>query len=202
MNSDATNVESLYSTSPESGPLRQGEILSGVSELTYDLDELTQNISSGSSVKVRVKQHPLTIVLSPDCDLEWDYNARRGDANPDTKLISHVLMCDLEDESALRPVRGSSPLNRIVKSDHRNIVRGNRDERYHYLPASRTNSGSSLQEFYIDFKRLFAVQTDYLIKGTDEGQIERLGVLKPPWIQHLSHRFTFFLGRVGLPDVE
>ena len=202
MNAGATNVDSLYFASPESGPLRQGEILSGVSELTYDLDELIQNIPSESSVKVRVKQHPLAIVLSPDCDLEWDYNAREGDANPDTKLISHVLMCDLEDESALRPVRGSSPLNRIIKSDHRNMVRGNRDERYHYLPVSRTSSGSELQEFYIDFKRLFAVQTDYLIRLSQTNRTERLGILKSPWVQHLSHRFTFFLGRVGLPDIE
>ena len=202
MNSDATDVGSIYFTSPESGPLRQGEILNGVSELTFDLDELTEDISSESSIKVRVMRHPRTIVLNPDCDLEWDYKAREGDANPDTKIISYVLLCDLEDESALRPERGSSPLNRIIKSDHRNTVRGNRDERYHYLPASRTSSGSLLQEFYIDFKRLFAVRTDYLISLTEVKQIERMGILKPPWVQHLSHRFTFFLGRVGLPDAE
>lgn len=195
-------MESLYSASPKSGPLRQGEILSGVSELTFDLDEIPDDISSANSLKVRVKQHPLTIVLSPDCDLEWDYKARKEDANPGTKIISYVLLCDLEDENALRPVRGPSPRNRIIKSDHRSLVRGNRDERYHYLPPSRTDSGHSFQEFYIDFKRLFAVQTDYLINLTDANQIERLGILKPPWVQHLSHRFTFFLGRIGLPDVD
>ncbi len=202
MNSDATNVGPLYFTSPESGPLRQGEILSGVRELTFDLDELPEDISSEISLKVQVKQHPRTIVLSPDCDLEWDYTARNEDAKSDTKLISHVLLCDLEDENALRPVRGSSPLNRIISSNHLNWVKGNRDERYHYLRPGSVNSDASSQEFYIDFKRLFAVQTDYLVKLTEEGQIERLGILKPPWVQHLSHRFTFFLGRVGLPDVD
>lgn len=202
MNSDATNAGSLYCTSPESGPLRQGEILRGVSELIFDLDELPEDISSESSLKVRVKQHPLTIVLSPDCDLEWDYNAREEDTNSENKIISHVLICDLEDEHALRPVRGSSPLNRIVSSNHLNWVKGNRDERYHYIQPSNANSDSSLQDFFIDFKRLFAVQTDYLIKLSEEGQVDRMGILKPPWIQHLSHRFTFFLGRVGLPDPE
>ena len=188
-------MESLYSTSPELGPLRQGEILRGVSELTFDLAELPEDISSGSSVKVRVKQHPLTIVLSPDCDLEWDYRARTEDANPDTKIISHVLLCDLEDEGAWRAsrVRSSRDFRRVTE---------NRDERYHYLPNNQTTQGHPLKNLYIDFKRLFAVQTDYLINLTDAKQIERLGILKPPWVQHLSHRFTFFLGRVGLPDVE
>ena len=173
-----------------------------MNEVIFDLEDLPQDVSSGNTVRVRVKQHPLTIVLSPDCDLEWDYSARGEDANPGTKLISHVLLCDLEDTGALRPVTRSSPLNRINSSDHLKWVKGNRDERFHYIQPSSTDLGSPLQEFYIDFKRLFAVQTDYLIKLSEEGQVERMGILKPPWIQHLSHRFTFFLGRIGLPDVE
>ena len=190
-------MEALYSNSSSSGTLRQGEILSGVNEITFSLDELSQDILSGSTVRVGVKEHPLTIVLSPDCDLEWDYKARKGIANnPDNKFISHVLLCDLEDEDALR-------IDRVKARQDRRRVKDNRDERYHYLQASQTNCGSQMSEFYIDFKRLFAVQTDYLVRLTTESrQISRLGVLKPPWVQHLSHRFTFFLGRVGLPDVE
>ena len=195
-------MESLYVESPDSGALRQGEVLRGVNEVTFDLEDIPAEIHSEHTVKVGVKQHPLTIVLSPDCDLEWDYRSRKEDANSATKLISHVLLCDLEDEGKLRPVRKSSPLNRVISSTHLNWVKRNRDERFHYIRPSGATTDFSLQDFYVDFKRLFAVQTEYLIRLTEEGQIERLGVLKPPWVQHLSHRFTFFLGRVGLPDVE
>ena len=137
--------------------------------------------------------HPLTIVLSPDCDLEWDFKARKeGDVSV-AKLISHVLLCDLEDERALRDDRSmNSSIFRMVKQ--------NRDERYHYLQASSTESGSALDDYYIDFKRMFALPTEYITHESDAGRIRRLGILRAPWTQDLTHRFTYFLGRVGLPD--
>ena len=189
-------MESLYIQSPGSGSLRQGEILQDVNEVTFKLEELPPNISTGMNVRIEIKRHPRTIILSPDCDLEWDYQARIGESDPDTKLMSHVLLCDLEDAATLRET------GRVKNRREFDRVRGNREERYHYLQASHTGSGYQIEEFYVDFKRLFALPAEYVVHESEAGKITRLSVLKSPWIQHLTHRFTFFLGRIGLPDNE
>ena len=186
----------LYENSPDTGALRQGEILKGVREIRFKpIDppgELTREAIADST---EIHTHPLTIVLSPDCDLEWDYQARKDGDVSVAKLMSHVLLCDLEDESTLRGTRSGSMNNRIFR-----IVKQNRDERYHHLQASSTESGSTHDDYYIDFKRMFALPTEYITHESEAGRVGRLGVLRPPWAQDLTHRFTYFLGRVGLPD--
>lgn len=189
-------MEPLYRESSTVGPLRQGEILKGIREIRFKAIDLPEEITAESILaSTIVQEHPFTIVLSPDCDLEWDYQARKKQANADTKLISHVLLCDLEDQSSIRA-------ERVKPSREFRRVKQNREERYHYLRSSPTDFGSQVGEFYIDFKRMFALPTEYIIRESESGRITRLGILKPPWTQHLTHRFTFFLGRVGLPDEE
>ena len=187
-------MNSLYFKSPDAGPLRQGEILQGVREITFKTESLPQNISHGMNIPIDVRLHPRTIVLSPDCDLEWDYQARKGGANPNTKLMSHILICDLEDDATLRETK------RVSSRREFDRVKQNREERYHYLRSSTTDSGAQVGEFYIDFKRMFALPSEYVTYESESGRVARLGILKPPWTQHLTHRFTFFLGRIGLPD--
>ena len=55
--------------------------------------------------RATIKNHPLVIVLSPECDLEWDYQARKDESVQDTKMMSHVLLCDLEDRAVLWQTR-------------------------------------------------------------------------------------------------
>lgn len=186
----------MYIQSPASGSFRQGEILQDVNEVTFKLEELPQEIVTGGNAKIEVKHHPRTIVLSPDCDLAWDYQARKCGSGQDAKLMSHILLCDLEDSATLRET------GRVKNNGEFRRVSGNREERYHYLPTSYTDSGIQIDEYYIDFKRIFALPAEYVIRESELGRITRLGILKPPWAQHLTHRFTFFLGRIGLPDEE
>ena len=188
-------MTSLYDDSPDTGALRQGEILEGIREIKFKPGTLPGEIVAGEGVTLpaQIRTHSMTIVLSPDCDLEWDYQARKDKDDNGTKLMSHVLLCDLEDAAAIRAQR--VPASRIFR-----MVQQNRDERYHFLRAGRTGSGSEIPDYYIDFKRMFALPAEYVTNEAESGSIRRLGVLRPPWNQHLSHRFTFFLGRVGLPD--
>ena len=184
----------LYDESPTNGPLRQGEILKGIREVRFKEIDVPDEITSELiSVPIEVHIHPRAIVLSPDCDLHWDYHARQGGDSPGTKLMSHVLLCDLEDEAALREAR-------VPSSKQRRMIKQNRDERYHYFRLSETDSGSAIDEFYIDFKKMFALPTEYIFHESDTRRIGRIAVLRPPWNQHLIDRFTYFLGRVGLPD--
>ena len=175
-------------------PLHQGEILCGIHELRFDISQLSQESFKTMTPLSERASHPWSIVLTPACDLEWDFRSRQHSDQPDSKRVTHLLLCDLEDESS---VRGDS---RIKNRGERDKVESNRDERWYYLPPSTSENGQPFVEFYIDFKRLFSVPTEFVYAATSIGLIQRKGYLKGPWIQHLSHRFTYFLGRVGLPD--
>ena len=104
--------------------------------------------------------HPWSIVLTPACDLEWDFRSRQHSDQPDSKRVTHLLLCDLEDESS---VRGDS---RIKNRGERDKVKSNRDERWYYLPPCTSENGQPFVEFYIDFKRLFSVPTEFVYAAT------------------------------------
>lgn len=186
----------LYAASDPNGPLRQGEILAGIEELRFDVSRLSQHSFQMKRPWSERASHPLSIVLTPACDLEWDFQYGESSSNSDSKRVSHLLLCDLEDEHGVR-----NDL-RIRNQGERERAKSNRDERWHYLPASMTDDGQDLAEFYIDFKRLYSVPTALVYPATNLGLIKRRGYLIGPWVQHLSHRFTYFLGRVGLPDEQ
>ena len=173
------------------GPLRLGELLEGVLELTFDLSVLSSASFRGPEPPSERISHPWSIVLNPDCDLEWDFKSRQQTGQLD-KRITHLLLCDLEDETRIR--------SRLTGAGLRKRAQSYQEDRDHYLPGSPTEEGSLLDQFYIDFKRLFMVPVDYVYAAAAIGAIQRHGFLKPPWAQHLAHRLTNFLGRVGLPD--
>jgi len=186
----------LYLASDQDGQLRQGEVIEAIRELRFNLTNISEETIGAQSLLVDRVDHPWTIVLSPDCDLDWDFKARMGLLEqPSTKRISHVLLCDLEDESALRA-------ERVTTSKNRALVKENRDERYHFIPSGEVENASILPEFYVDFKRVFALPADYIYAVAESNLVTRHGFLKVPWVQHLAHRFTYFLGRVALPDSE
>lgn len=186
----------LYNPTSADGPLRQGDILEGLIELRPDVSGSIVEVVASEHPPVERVRHPWAIILSPDCDLEWDFEARRGHAQAETKQVSHILLCDLEDESQIRAVR-------VKGNEQFRWAKGNRDERYHYLPQSRiTASQDELAEYFIDFKRVFSLPTEYLLSVLNIGLVTRHGYLRPPWVQHLADRFTYFLGRVGLPDPQ
>lgn len=176
------------------GPLRQSEVLEGVRSLRFDVTKLSLENLESRRPPAEWANTPWTIVLSPECDLEWDFNARHGHANSSTKSLNHVLLCELEDGTRIqRFIGGSTNWGR---------VKDNREERFHHIPRDEFGNGKVVNEFFIDFKSLCAIPTDYLYGIIELGIVVRHGILKPPWVQHLADRFTYFIGRVGLPDTE
>ena len=180
----------LYSN----GSLRQGEILEGIRELSFDTSRLSQGSFQMRRPWSELASHPWSIVLTPACDLEWDFQFRQNPDESETKRVSHLLLCDLEDEFGIRD--GS----RIKNNGDRDKAKSKREERWHYLSAGLSDDGQELVEYYIDFKRLFSVPIEFVYAATRLGLVQRHGYLKPPWVQHLTHRFAYFMGRVGLPD--
>lgn len=136
--------------------------------------------------------HPYAIIISQDCDLEWDYRARHGQV-PDDKLLAHVLFCDLFLPNEIRSGgRLNSELFRRVKQ--------NQDERYHHFDAAPIHeTGQALPELYADFKATFSLPVEFVYSLTSGGKATRRGFLPAPYLQDFIQRLYSFLGRVAIP---
>ncbi len=183
---------SFYYLPSHSSWLRQGEIIENLFELRPRVLE-GEIIDVKQNTKLVKIDHPYAIVASQDCDLEWDYKARQGQAEDD-KLLMHVLFCDLFTQ-------GEIYLRGRLKSDLRRRVRKNQDERYHRLnEAPIHETGQALPELYADFKATFSLPVEFVYRLISSSQAARRGFLPHPYLQDFTHRLYNFLGRVALPE--
>lgn len=178
--------QAIYS-SIDHGALRQGEILREVVQYS------PISLAGPEGVQVNAISHPFCVILSQECDLEWDFSARKEGGNV-TKKLPNVLLCSADDVQYVRKPQGEMNSSIFGK------VKNNKDERYQFLEAySRTVDGLEVEfpPLVLDFKQYFTVPTEILYEqfGTSRG---RLG-LATPYAEHLSTRFAYFLSRVALP---
>lgn len=188
----------MFSPSPADGALRQGEVVSDVIQVHVRTGSLAQD---AADLDLEEKIHPYALILTQDCDLDWDFKARaaepqdQGQENKrQAKMVPNILLCELTTTEALRP--------RLAGGDVLKRVRNNQDERYHCFPAislSEDRAGGGLPELVADFKRVFSIPTDELYLRISLG-IRRRALLDSPFLQHLSTRFGYYCLRVALPD--
>ena len=192
-----------YLNPQTSSALRQGEIISDVYELQPQHPP-TQISSDESNVTVQPIYHPRLIVITADCDLLWDYEARikiqkeqqsiNIEERENASIMPHVLLCELYEQAELRA--------RVTGSDLWKRIRQNQDERYHHLPSASVGNPrvSELPDLYLDFKKAFSLPTNHLYEALDSSLIGRVAVMPPVYLHDLMHRFYSFLGRVGVPE--
>ena len=183
-----------YHPAPASGYLRQGEVLVGVVEHRADLPVGPAE----GEVGVIAVEHPLVVVMTNECDLLHDRQARDGGAATAANSLQHVLLCDgyrVGDRVELRG-RLALPGGDIAKR-----VEGNQDERYHcFAGDSGQGAPTHVSPFFvIDFRRHFAVPTEQLYQGVTAGLVQRLAVVPPIHLHDLIHRFYGYLSRVAVP---
>jgi hypothetical protein len=146
------------------------------------------------------------VILSPDCDLEQDFNSRfhdeRDNVNPDPVAreieephrLPYVLLCDVYERDQIRPrFTGMKDVWRRLEK--------NQDERYHHFaeaPLSGTDPPVMLPGFYLDFK-ILTLATQRLYEAIGAG-VKREAVVPPIYLHDLVHRFYSFHSRVGIPD--
>jgi len=195
-------VSFAYDNPPDNGSIRQGEILGPL----WEHRPLTPptKLEPGAEVPVQPVEHAVMVVLTPDCDLLWDFNARFVDEEarvalgPESEAIAtanaavpHVLLCDAYDGVVVRS-RFDAKLFKLASQ--------NRDERYHYFPeAAVGDSGETLPEMFLDFKKPLAIPTNLLYEGLRIGGVRRLGWLPLVYRHDLIHRFFSFQSRIATP---
>jgi hypothetical protein len=193
-----------YEPAPTGGALRQGEILGPIWE--HRAEYPPRPIPWRQSVRVRSIVRDMVVVLTPDCDLEWDYEMRfvtfqadvktEGSVEDNPQAVSQVLVCQLHDRDQIRPrFKGEGDLWSRIKE--------NQDERYRRFPAAEvegTEDPAYLHELFLDFKKATSMPCERMYDGVLGGDVERIALVPPYYIHDLIHRFYGFLSRVALPE--
>ena len=192
----------IYMISSSSEPLRQGEILSNLLQLPLDPDkvDLALDPEKGEDNRrtfIQPVYHPFSIVVSQDCDLDWDFKARKNeDPTQRHKLLPNILFCMVTTAEELR---GRSDM----KSDIWKRVKGNKDERYHFFQKVEPAwdlLGQGLPELGADFKRYFTIPTNEVYFQLEKSTANRRCRLASPYLEHFASRFSYYLSRVALPE--
>ena len=198
--------------------LRQGEIISNLVEFKLRTSEAKSINDVSEKGKADQITHQYVIVVSQDCDLEWDYKARSEEASED-KLLTHILFCAL---FPLDEVRNRGRL----KSELWKRVGQNQDERYHHLDEAllisteqctnefvadihkmstedfhkKYGTEEIVPELIADFKTTFSLPNEFAYWLVASGQANRKGALFSPYLEDFMHRLYGFLGRVATPE--
>jgi hypothetical protein len=208
----------VYEPSLENTPLRQGEILTEVVQLVIQMDSIGL---SEPPVFDRVR-HPFAIVISQDCDLDWDYKENLNlqeidvDAIEDknekakylqkmNKLIPNIFLCMADHVESLRFRDDHFPVGttREITAKAWTKIQQNKDERYHFLQSVSNLQdalGDGLPELGCDFKKYFSIPARELYKRIENGEAIRRCVIKSPYKEHFIRRFYNFQSRVALPE--
>jgi hypothetical protein len=201
----------IYRRSPARGALRQCEILSHVLEIRIDIGAGVQRGTPSLNARV----HPYVLVLSQDCDLDWDYRARSPLPGAVTvaeeRKIPAILLCEVIAAANLR----ARP---DINSSLWNTVKQNKNERYQFLeqvPAGQDAVRLGLPELALDFKRYFTIPAEQLyyqlryqrLHRSFDVEVEEPRIVKAyrrccvtsPYAEHLASRFAYFQSRIALP---
>lgn len=177
----------IYEPSVLAGPLRQGEIL-------CDLVQPKLKVETVGSLEAEfvLQIHPYAIIVSQDCDLDWDYKARA--ATTTDKLIPSVLFCEVTTAASLR--------SSGIQSDIWKRIKINKDERYQFLQKVAEDEDvlqQGLSELGVDFKRYFTLPADEVYARIASKETKRRCRLVSPYLEHFSTRFAYYQFRVALP---
>lgn len=192
-------VDLIYRVSLDELALRQGEILTGVVQYKPKVDSLTT--PEASSIPFEKIIHPYAIIVTQDCDLDWDYDARNNTQEGKSKshkLLNSILLCEVDTARSIKDDK-----DRQINSVEWNYIKTNRHERYHFFQAITSKldlEQDGLPELTLDFKRVFGIDADNLYYQVKNGIAKRRCILVSPYLEHFSTRYHFFHQRVALPS--
>lgn len=169
--------------------ISQGDIYKDVEFLEY----ATQDNAVFAISKI---YFPYVVVLTQDCDLQWDSEVGVSLKNQDKKLIS-VIVAPLYNFEHFRVGEHLSELGmkmqNIQSKSAIELIQQNNNPRYHYIKFFDVNIVDSV----IDFKHYFTVNVEYLKKHRKGNYVCQVS---PLFREQLNLRFANFLSRIGLPE--
>ena len=176
--------------------IQQGDILK-------DVEYIESVTTENGNIHISKIIFPLVIVLTQDCDLTWDYDAREKQGNNHDKYLFSVLVAPLYNYEHFIKGEHLSDLNQRMtdifinpkKTENKNL-RQNEKPRYHYLEFA---DNVPIVNSVIDFKHYFSVNVEYLRRHKKKNYI---CTISPLFREQISQRFSNFLSRIGLPPQQ
>lgn len=142
---------------------------------------------------------PFFVVLTQSCDLEKDFEDRnKSEKEKRDKYIQSILVGPAYIADLVRSGKHLEKAGLIMEnynSKRWNIIKKNNNERYHFL---ERNEELGIPDLVIDFKQYYTIPTYILYKFYKNHFV---GSLKPLFRENVSHRFAFYLSRIGLPRI-
>jgi hypothetical protein len=142
-----------------------------------------------------------SIVVSQDCDLEQYQNKKNEiqDGGIFNQYIPNILLVPSFPAETLRNGDHLDSLYNYkqerINSDKWKVLRGNNNERYHFLTG---NVDMQIPDLVCDFKIFFTVNFEIVLNQYSDSY---LGTLNELFRENFSQRFTNYLSRIGLPVV-
>lgn len=180
--------------------LAQGDIYREIEHVEYVIEKR-------GIIEVSKIVFPLVVVLSQDCDLEWDSFNRGSNkktdplpTNQDKKILS-ILVAPLYNAEHVWEGKHLSDIGlnmrMIAKTKTEgNNIRKNETPRYHYFDFAKE---VPVVASIIDFKHYFSANVDYLERIRSRNFLCQLS---PLYREDLSQRFASYLARIGLPELK
>lgn len=173
--------------------LCQGDILS-------DITLFEPTIAEGAEVGAVERLFPFVVVLTQDCDLQQDADARNAaDKKDDDKYLQSVLLCPAYQSERMRKGEHLQGLGLVMQSFNSaawSMLKKNNNARYHYL---EEEAAQQLPDLVLDFKQYFTAPREFFCQRYKSNYVTSLG---PLFRELLSQRFANYLSRIGLPELE
>ncbi|MGD0951248.1 MAG: hypothetical protein ABR985_02450 [Methanotrichaceae archaeon] len=172
----------------------QGDILSEVKFRDWDWDTKKNNVI------VYEKKLPYIVILSQDCDLEQDFKYRTTEVKNDDKILQSILVCPAygwqEFIDGVHLLDYNLKMEKISSTEQKKKIKQQQVPRFHYL---EEDSGKQIPPLVIDFKHYYTLPVEFLRHVYKEHYAYSLEEL---FRESLSQRFSFYLSRIGLPDIK
>lgn len=175
----------------------QGDIYKNIEYLEY----ATEN---SGIVEISKILFPLVLVLTQDCDLQQDYSYRLNEQSSSSqdKYLLSVLVVPLyniehfyDGEHLIEIGLKMAKFPRKDDATDNKRLKQNEIPRFHYLDFPED---SELVSSVLDFKQYFAVDIKYLNSISKSNFVCKIPEL---YREDISHRFSSFLSRIGLPNI-
>jgi hypothetical protein len=107
-----------------------------------------------------------------------------------------ILPAYLAEKLRLGTHRGEDITGQTWSSDQFKQIKQNNNGRFHFIKAS---TDYQVPELIVDFKHIYSINRNLLYKEVQKSYLATLGEL---FREDLSHRYSHFLSRVGLPEIN
>ena len=188
-----SKIDSMY-VKHTSKRICQGDILRNIDIIDWNIDDIS------GEYEISEASLPYVIVMTQDCDLEWDFNFRSEPAAAKhDKYLHSVLICPAYISEVFKKgdhLKSSGLKMNTWGGDNYKKILQQSNTRFHYL---EQNQALQVPQLIIDFKHYCTIPRNALYMMYAEHYLATINIL---FRESLSQRFSSYLSRIGLPELK